>query len=122
MGKEVSEKTALMLFALGEYYREMNKRLKAQMQVAISKADFISLVQKAGITSKKERSIYRNLEILEKENLIEYKNHMMMLTKKGHRMFSKSEKQVSPYLKIIRTVQDQAVSKYTKKAQTVFVR
>lgn len=122
MGKEVSEKTALMLFALGEYYKEMNNRFKAPMQVAISKTDFISLVQKAGITDKKERSIYRNLEILEKEKLIAYNNHMMLLTKKGQKTFAKNENKVRPYLRIIHTVQNQAVSKFTKKAQTVFIK
>jgi coproporphyrinogen III oxidase-like Fe-S oxidoreductase len=121
MGKEVSEKSALMLFALGQYYKEVNKKFNAPMQVAISKVDFIQLVQKAGITEKKERSIYRNLEILEKEKLIAYKNHMMQLTPKGMKMFAKLEKQVRPYIKIIHTVESQSLSKYTKKAQAVFV-
>src|SRR3989344_3835046 len=81
---KLSQKTKLMLFTLGEYYKTANKKVKINsMQVVIPKTDFIRLVQEAGIAEKQPRAIYKNLEILEKKKIIIYKNKALMFTERG---------------------------------------
>jgi predicted methyltransferase len=117
----VGTKQKLILFALGEYYRESNKRLKNKsLEIVIPKYVFIDLITKLKITEKKPRAIYKNLEKLEKKKLITYKNRSMRLTEKGKKLFNTLSKEVNPYLRILKTLEKTNTFKYTKKAQTIF--
>ncbi len=122
----VSNKIKLMLFALGEYYKDTNKKLQKEtapnLAMVSSKVDFIRVVQKAGITSKKSRSIYKNLEQLEKRKLIYYNpSKELLFTPKGHKLLKQIEKEIHPYLAVLDTIRQQHMAKYMKKPQTMFV-
>ena len=60
-----------ILFTLGEYYKEANSKLK-EIRITISKVVFIDLIMCTNITKKKQRTIYKNLEDLEKIKLVSY--------------------------------------------------
>ena len=115
-------KTKLMLFALGEYYKQVNEQLRDKSrQVVIPKTDFINVVKKTGITQKQPRAIYRNLEILEKKKFIAYKGRFLRLTPAGMRAVANIEATIAPYLNILELFKQKKVMEYTKKPQTVFV-
>ena len=108
----VSNKIKLMLFALGEYYKDTNKKLQKEtapnLAMVSSKVDFIRVVQKAGITSKKSRSIYNPSKEL-------------LFTPKGHKLLKQIEKDIHPYRAVLDTIRQQHMAKYMKKPQTMFV-
>jgi len=119
---KLSQKTKLMLFTLGEYYKTANKKVKINsMQVVIPKTDFIRLVQEAGIAEKQPRAIYKNLEILEKKKIIIYRNKALMFTERGIKNFNEIEKEIGPYKKIMDIMKSKEVVAMTKKPQTIFV-
>ena len=110
-----------MLFILGQYYRVMKKKFNIDfLEVVISKTDYISLVMKSGMVSKKERAIYKNLELLEKKKLVQYKNKMLRLTPKGNRIFNEINKEIQPFIDVVETIENKRVIEYTKKPQTIF--
>ncbi|MFH1317087.1 MAG: hypothetical protein ABII01_06210 [Candidatus Woesearchaeota archaeon] len=114
-------KTKLILFALGAYYKIMNRRFKSKgLEVALSKSDFISLVKNAGIEKKQPRSIYKNLETLEKKRYITYDNKTLKFTPAGEKRFKSIEKELMPYFRIIDTIKMKNVTRFTKKPQTLF--
>lgn len=116
----VGAKQVFILFTLGQYYIDANKRLKGlPLEIVISKKVFIDIVKEAHIAEKKERALYRNLEILEKRKFISYANHCLKLTAKGQRFFSRLNKQYGPYMNLAKVLAHTNVAKYTK-AQTSF--
>ena len=119
---ELSKPAKQVLFALGAYYAEKNRKMKVPiLQIAVSKADFIRVLQKAKITEKQSRTIYRSLEILENKKLIKYQNRELMLTARGLKIFQSIEKDVYPYLSIILTVKQKQITKFARKPQTIFI-
>ena len=99
----------------------MNGKLQDKnLILVLSKSDFISLVSKAGVAHKQPRSLYKNLETLEKKGYLHYDHKGLQFTKKGESKFRSIEKELLPYLNIINTIKAEDVSKYAKKPQTVF--
>lgn len=111
----------LMLFAIGSWYLEANKKLKdKQLEVSISKAIFIDIIKKAGLVEKQPRAIYKNLEILEKNKLIKYENKSLSLTKKGQKIFLQIYKENKPYINVVKLLSGKDPLSYSKRIQTKF--
>lgn len=88
-----------MLFMLGRVIEKSNKRFSTSpVEVRLSKIDFIKAMMKIKAVSKKERAMYKNLEALEKQKLISYRNREMKITKKGMRKYQVLDKRIRPYL------------------------
>ena len=114
-------KTKLILFALGAYYNIMNSRLKDRnLVVSLSKVDFIRLILSSGVVDKQPRSLYKNLETLEKNRYIHYENKSLQFTEKGRRKFSHIEDELNPYFRIINTIKAEDVARYARNPQTAF--
>ncbi len=117
---EVGKPHKFILFTLGEYYSEVNKRLKTKsLQLIISKVVFIDLLKKAGIVKKKERAVYKNLEWLEKKKYIKYDNRVLSLTNKGNKELEKIRKEIQPYINVSKILKSKDLLKIAKKSQTV---
>jgi len=110
-----------ILFTLGRWFEEANEKIKdMHLQVSISKGIFIDLVKKAQFAKKQERALYKNLEILEKKKLIEYKNKELELTKKGKKLYEEINKNLGPYFNVFNKLKEKDPISYTKKLQTIF--
>ncbi len=117
----LTKKLRFMLFALGYFYLQANKEFGGRfLRIAISKKDFIEVVQKAGIAEKGTRAIYKNLESLEKLRYISYDNRMLKLSSKGEKAFTALNKEMAPYMKMIDILSMKNILKYIKKSQTIF--
>ena len=109
-----------ILFTLGRIYTEFSRQFNDKpLQAFISKASFIELATKAHITTRTERTLYRQLEILEKKKIVSYENKNLALTLKGKKMFEKIEHDLSPYLNVAEIIKANDMRKFTKKVQTV---
>ena len=90
-----------ILFSLGECHTKLNQPYADKpLKVFVSKIDFIELVKKADFVKKQDRALYKNLELLEKKKLIEYKDKKIKLTQKGKSLFNKIEKEIRPFIEI----------------------
>ena len=111
-----------MLYSLGRWYVEANKKLKKKsLMVRVSKGDFIKLVMNSGIVTKKQRALYKNLERLEKDKFVSYKNKTLILTDIGKDYFKKINKEINSYLKVHKTLNKRSLFKYSDKIQTKFL-
>lgn len=118
--KGVGKKQLFVLYSLGQYLKEANKKFEDQpLEVSVSKINFIRMMQNADIIKKAERSLYKNLEVLEKKRLINYKNKFLSLNEKGLKKFNDMDSEISPYLHMLAAVKED-ISKYAKKAQARF--
>lgn len=116
----VNKKQLFVLYALGKYLKEANEKFKDQpLEVSVSKINFIRMMRSADITKKAERSLYKNLELLEKKKLIHYENKFLTLTEKGFKEFELVDAEISPYLRMLQIIKED-ISKYAKKAQARF--
>lgn len=85
-----------------KYLEKINKRFSDKpLEASVSKIDFIKLLKELDIVDKTERSLYKNLEVLEKKKLIVYENRFLKLTSKGLKVCMQKEKEIYPYLKLI---------------------
>ncbi len=110
-----------MLFTLGKWFEEANKKIKNKsLQVSISKKTFIEVVKTAKFAEKQERALYKNLEILEKKKLIEYKNKELDLTERGKKLYADINKRLMPFFNVFNKLKKKGPISYTKKIQTVF--
>ncbi|MBW2989559.1 hypothetical protein KY358_04555 [Candidatus Woesearchaeota archaeon] len=110
-----------ILFTLGRWFEEANKRIKDKpLKVSISKTSFIGLVKTAKFAKKQERALYKNLEILEKKKLITYKNKELELTERGKKLYKDINKRLSPFFNVFKKLKEKNPVRYTKKVQTVF--
>jgi len=81
---KLSKPQSLILFSLGQFYQSINQILNDKpLKLRTSKIAFIELLLDSGIVSKQERALYKNIESLEKKNLIEYKNRRIRFTEQG---------------------------------------
>ena len=118
---KITNKQKFILYTLGKWYAEANKKLKGKpLHVMISKSVFIDVAKKAKMVKKKERALYKNLELLEKKKLISYTNKNLALTDKGKKLFVKLNEELNPYLKVTDTLKKKDPLSYSRKAQTVF--
>jgi|GEM_PF-567246 len=108
-----------ILFTLGSWYLEANRKLPEPVAIVISKATFIDLLMKANLAGKQARAIYKNLEDLEKQKYISYANRSLALTKKGQKLFARLYKELRPYVNVIHALKQTNPLSYTKKAQTI---
>lgn len=121
--RNISQKKRFILFTLGEYYSEANKKLKEKdLLVSISKSVFIDLLMKTKIISKKERALYKDLEDLEATRLISYTNRVLKLTTKGKKEYNKIRKEIIPYLNLAKILNAAELYRLAKKSQTFFKR
>ena len=112
-----------MLFILGQYYKEINRKYRMPfLKVSVSKVEFIDLVKKSGIVSKQARSIYKNLEYLEKKKLIEYEHQMLKFTKKGKVEFERINKHIQPYIDTVDKIRKGDIRKSKHMGQMIFLR
>ena len=110
-----------ILFTLGFWYNEANKRLQHKnLSISISKALFIDIIKKAGIVEKQPRALYKNLELLEKSKLIKYEDKSLSLTPKGEKVFNKIYEEHKPFINVIKLVTEKDPLSYSKKLQTRF--
>jgi Mn-dependent DtxR family transcriptional regulator len=110
-----------ILFTLGKWFEEANKKIKnSSLKVSISKTTFIDLVKTAKFAKKQERALYKNLEILEKKKLVEYKNKELELTKKGKKLYEEINDSLKPFFNVFKKLKDKNPIGYTKKVQTIF--
>jgi hypothetical protein len=116
----VGKKTEQMLFILGRFLSETDRRFKhAPLRISVSKVEFITTIEKLGIVKKKERAVYRNLEILEKKKYIAYKKKNLSLTRKGYNNYKKMADSADWYSKIINELKTKKILKITRKIQTI---
>ncbi len=109
-----------ILFTLGRIYTEFSTHFNDKpLEAFISKTSFIELATKAHITTRTERTLYKNLEYLEKKKLISYDNKNLALTSKGKKMFEKIEHDLAPYLNVAEIIKSNDMRRFTKKVQTV---
>lgn len=87
----------------------------------VSKQDFIKLVMNSHIVTKKQRALYKNLERLEKDRFVKYKNKSLSLTVRGMNFFKKINKEITSYIKVHKTLNRKGLFKYTDKIQTKFL-
>lgn len=116
----LNKQQKLILYALGLTYQNFNEHLKNKpLDMCISKSAFIELALKSNITNIQERALYKNLEFLEKQKIILYKNKSLVLSKRGNRLFEQLNKEVAPFLKLSETFDSQNILKFTNKAKTI---
>ena len=117
---KASKKQSFILYALGEYYSEANRKLKSKpIAVAISKSVFIDLLMKTKITNKKQRALYRNLEQLEKKHLTSYKDKVLRLTKKGQTEYRSIKKDIETYINLAKILSATELYRLAKRSQTL---
>ena len=96
--KMLSLPLKLTLYSLGQCYRQLNRRFdNAPLEVAISKVVFIETLLRA--MEKKERALYRNLELLQKKKLISYTNKELRFTERGYKHFLNIQKKIEPFIR-----------------------
>ncbi|MBI2103299.1 hypothetical protein HYT55_05635 [Candidatus Woesearchaeota archaeon] len=90
-----------ILFALGEFYAQLNQPLEEKpLQLRTSKVVFITFLLHSRIVTKRERALYKNLEMLEKKGLIKYENRMIRFTEDGLLILKKINKEFEEILRI----------------------
>ncbi|MBU0462000.1 MAG: hypothetical protein KJ574_05420 [Nanoarchaeota archaeon] len=115
----LSSKTKLMLFVLGRFLSETDKGFENKpLTIYVSKAEFISVLLKLGTVKKKERAIYRNLELLGKEKFIKYDAKKLGLTRKGFLAYRRMVDDLNDYLDVLTKLNAQKILRSTK-VQTV---
>jgi len=120
---KITKKQSFMLFILGQYYKEINRKYRTSfLKVSVSKVEFIDLVKKSGIISKQARAIYKNLEHLEKNKLIEYEHHLLKFTVRGKREFEKINKNIQPYIDTVDKIRKGDIKKSKHLGQMIFLR
>ncbi|MFC1723833.1 hypothetical protein ACFL0V_06860 [Nanoarchaeota archaeon] len=110
--------TKEMLFILGKVLKATNRRFgKAPLDVSIFKAEFIDILKTLRIIKKQPRSIYKNLESLQKMRFVSYKGKCLSLTKKGHLAYTKMDKELQSLSKFQDKISSSKVS-FRRKTQT----
>ena len=88
----------LTLYSFGQCHKLLNKRFdNAPLDVAISKSVFIEILVHGGL-KKKERALYKNLELLEKKKFIIYSNKELRFTERGYNTFLRLQKSITPFI------------------------
>ena len=117
---KLSRQQALVLYALGEMCQRINARVsKNNLEAYVTKAAFIHLVQSIKLFSKKQRALYKNLEVLETKKIINYDEKKVMLTNTGQRLFTQLTNKLNPYMQMREVITKEDLLKYTN-LQTSF--
>jgi len=111
----LSKPQAFVLFALGRCYEECERRFADKpLVVNMNKKAFIELARAAGMVSKGERAMYKNLEDLEQKKLISYDDKSLRLTERGEIRFQELLSKIEPYLAVSLLLRTEDVLKYTR--------
>lgn len=111
----LSRQQAFVLFALGRCYEECDRRFSGKsLVVNMSKKAFIELSRAAGMVSKGERAMYKNLEDLEQKKLISYDSKTLKLTERGGKHFQDVLTKIEPYLAVSMLLRSENVLKFAK--------
>jgi len=115
----LSGKKKEMLFILGEFLRETNRRFsRTPLKVSVSKAEFIDGIKEMKVVAKQERAVYRNLEDLQKEKYVVYDDSKnLSLSRKGYNAYEKIFKDFERMLAISGSI-DAARIRFRRKQQT----
>ena len=109
-----------ILYSFWEFCSQANKKIDNKpLSLAVSKAEFITLIKNANITIKTERAVYRNLETLQEKKLVMYKDKSLRLTRRGQNVIKKINTELMPYLNIKDILKTESLLKHARKAQTV---
>ena len=120
--KGLTKVQSFMLYALGTYQEEFSRRFEGRpVTMVLNKVDFIDLVHKTKIASKKDRAVYKNLQDLEEQRYVSYEHKTLALTKRGGKEFVRIKRDISPYVIVAGVLGSDDIMHYTKKAQTVLV-
>lgn len=116
----ITKPQKFILFVLGKTYEKMNQKfIDEPIEISISKSAFIDLAKKANLTSKKVRSLYKNLEVLEQNKLIKYNNRTLSLTEKGRKIYKNIDYNLSPFLDVLEVINSSDILKFATKARTI---
>ncbi|HIH10896.1 TPA: hypothetical protein HA241_01785 [Candidatus Woesearchaeota archaeon] len=108
----------LIVYALSEFYNSLNQPLTEKpVHVRTSKITFIELLETAMIISAHKRALYKNIEFLEQQKYITYRNHMIAFTAKGLKELAKINKEIECYHALKQYFQ--TIEKPKRKLQTV---
>lgn len=108
----------LILYALGHFYQSINQPLvEKPVKLQTSKITFIEHLEHSQIIYKQERALYKNLEMLERRNLIEYENKMIKFTEGGLKELYKINREIKQCIDVDRYFQQAELPK--RKLQTV---
>jgi hypothetical protein len=115
----LSGKKKEMLFILGEFLRETNRRFSSSpLKVSVSKAEFIDSIKGMQVVAKQKRAVYRNLESLQNEKSVLYdKDKNLSLSRKGYKEYERIFKEFEALLKISGSI-DAAKIRFKRKQQT----
>lgn len=102
------------IFLLGLCYDQCSRMINPNLQLQLRKCDFIRLARKAKLIDKSERAIYKNLEILQNKNYINYSNSRISLTRKGVKKFEIIDKKVRPFINLSNSLNSVDISKLLK--------
>lgn len=110
-----------MLFILGQFFRETGKRfLQSPLKISLLKADFIDNIREMGILSKKERTVYKHLEDLQKDRYISYDEKSLKITRKGYEEYVRIQTEIVRLSQISGAIRPEKI-KFKRKMQTKLV-
>ena len=114
---KVTKTQRLILFALGQFYHQLNQPLIAKpIEVRTSKIAFITFLSHSSIVIKQQRALYKNLETLENKELISYGGSMITFTPIGLEILDKINREVEQFVKLQDFFRN---SKQSKEIQTI---
>jgi hypothetical protein len=97
----LSKTERLILYSLGQFYQSINQPLtNKHLKLRTSKIAFIEVLLKSRIITKQVRTVYKNLENLEKKKLITYDRKMIKLTILGLKILEKINTEISQFLDV----------------------
>lgn len=115
----LSKPEIYVLYALGQCYKRFSNRFTNKpLAMKISKSVFIDILISSKSANTKSRALYKNLESLENNKYINYKEKELSFTKKGLKIFDEINKSVGQYLDIIKHIHNPTTVKLHKKLQT----
>ena len=92
----------LILYSLGQFYQSINQPLvEKPLTLRTSKITFIEWMLHSKIISQQERALYKNIESLEKNKLIQYDTRMIMFTNSGLKELENVKKELEKRGKVL---------------------
>lgn len=91
----------LVLYALGQFYEQLNQPLETKpVELKTSKIAFIIFLLHSNIIGRQERTLYKNLEQLEKKKLIAYNQKMIAFTATGIVVYQRITQEVEQFFSL----------------------
>jgi Mn-dependent DtxR family transcriptional regulator len=114
----LSKTERLILYSLGQFYKSINQPLtNKHLKLRTSKIAFIEVLLSSKIITKQARTLYKNLENLEKKKLISYDKRMIKLTPQGLNILEKINVEIKQFVDVKDHLKD--AKKPRRKLQTV---